>query len=87
MTHDNDHNHDHNHMEHDCLAAIDSLYAYLDGELEPEEVEKFENHLDHCRSCFSRKEFESAISKRMEKLRGEVPESLQSRLRELINRF
>lgn len=85
MTHD--HNHDHSHLEHDCLEAIDNLYAYLDGELEPEEVEKFERHLDHCRSCFTRKEFESAVSKRIRKLRREVPDSLQNRLRDLIEKF
>ena len=79
--------HEHNHLEHDCLEAIDNLYAYLDGELPPEEVEKFENHIDHCRSCFTRKEFESAVSKRLQKLKGEVPESVQNRVRDLINKF
>lgn len=81
------HEHEHSHLEHDCLEAIDNLYAYLDGELSPEEVEKFENHIDHCRSCFTRKEFESAISKRIRKMRGQVPDTLQDRLRDLIEKF
>lgn len=81
------HEDEHTHLEHDCLEAIDNLYAYLDGELEPEEIEKFENHIDHCRSCFTRKEFESAVSKRIKATKGRVPDSLQNRLRDLIGKF
>jgi len=83
MTHDEEHS----HLEHDCLEAIENIYAYLDGELDPEEARKFEHHLDHCRSCLSRKEFEFALSKRMQKLKKEVPDALQDRLRDLIDKF
>lgn len=78
---------EHSHLEHDCLEAIDNLQAYLDGELDSEEVEKLENHLDHCRSCFSRKEFETAVTKRIKKTKDQVPDELKSRLRALIDNF
>jgi anti-sigma factor (TIGR02949 family) len=78
---------EHSHLEHDCLEAIDNLHAYLDGELDPAEVEKIENHLDHCRSCFSRKEFETAITTRIKTTKGQVPDTLKSRLAALIDKF
>ncbi len=75
------------HLEHDCLEAIDNLHAYLDGELGPQDIEKFENHLDHCRSCFSRKEFEAAITKRIKSTKGKVPDTLKSRLAASIEKL
>jgi len=75
--------------EIDCLDAIDNLYAYLDGELEdPAILEQFEMHLSHCRSCYSRAEMEKALNRRIGQAgRGDAPESLQHRLRELIDKF
>ena len=83
MTHDKEQS----HLEHDCLEAIENLQAYLDGELNPAEVEIFENHLDHCRSCFTRKEFEVVITKRIKSTKGRVPATLKSRLTDLIDKF
>lgn len=75
--------------EIDCLEAIDSLYAYLDGELDdPGTIARFEAHLSHCRSCYSRTEMEKALNARMEASGGEVaPESLRNRLRNLIDKL
>jgi len=74
--------------EIDCIEAIDSLYAYLDGELnDPDTVRKFENHLDHCRSCFSRHELESRLSERLRAAaKAKVPADLRSRLLDLIEK-
>ncbi len=84
MTHDKDHN---AIEEIDCLEAIDNLYAYLDDELkDPDAVRKFENHLEHCRSCFSRRELESKLGERLRTdAKGKVPARLQNRLRNLID--
>ena len=75
--------------EIDCLEAIDNLYAYLDGELDDRAVlEKFEAHLSHCRSCYSRAEMEKALNRRIGQAgRGDVPESLRHRLRGLIDKL
>ncbi len=86
MTHDQPHD----HLEDtDCLEAMDSLYAYLDGELnDPDAIARYEQHLSHCRSCFSRHEFEAALTKRIRKSkRGEVPDAFRTRLRGLIDEF
>lgn len=72
--------------EIDCLEAIDSLYAYLDGELNDEEsLAKFKQHLSHCRSCYTRSELEGVINERIKGSgKNKSPASLQNRLRHLI---
>lgn len=80
-----------NHEREDigCLKAIEMFYAYLDGELgDAGTVAEFEHHLEHCRSCFSRMEFEKLLTARLRVLAGQqAPLSLQARLRTLMERF
>jgi anti-sigma factor (TIGR02949 family) len=73
----------------DCLEAFDHLYAYLNGELkDPDAVAMIEQHLDHCRSCFSRAQVEREINARLQSApKSEVPDSLQERLKKLIDNF
>ena len=48
------------------LEAIEMFYAYLDGELgDTESIDDFEHHLAHCRSCFTRIEFEQLLTDRL----------------------
>jgi len=76
-------------LDSDCLQAFDHLYAYLNGELkDPQKVAMIEHHLQHCRSCFSRAEFERQINQRLKK--GEpkpLPSSLKDRMKKLIDDF
>ena len=78
-------------MSHDigCLRAIEAFYAYLDGELEdPAAIADFEHHLEHCRSCFSRIEFEKALNERMRKTaKHESPDALRKRVGKLMDKF
>lgn len=75
--------------EIECLEAIDSLYAYLDGELNDEEtLAKFSQHLNHCHSCFTRSELEGVISERIKSSgKSKTPESLENRLKNLLDDF
>ena len=72
-----------------CLKAIEMFYAYIDGELpEAESVAEFEHHLEHCRSCFSRAEFEGLLTDRLRTLAAEqAPDGLRRRLRILMDNF
>jgi anti-sigma factor (TIGR02949 family) len=72
-----------------CLRAIEAFYAYLDGELEdPATIADFEHHLEHCRSCFSRVEFEKALNERMRKsAKRETPDALRKRVDKLMDKF
>ena len=71
----------------DCLEAMDHLYAYLNGELDNKEtLTKVEHHLGHCKSCYSRAEMERMLNKRLkDSSKDETPESLQKRLRDLMD--
>jgi len=81
--------HSDDHDEIDCTIAIEQFYAYLDGELTDEEtVAKLEQHMTHCKSCFSRKELELGLNKQLQKtVEDQVPESLQERLHKLVDNF
>jgi len=72
-----------------CLQAIEAFYAYLDGELEDtQDIAEFEHHMEHCRSCYSRKEIETLLTTRMQKSsRSQAPGTLQGRLRDLMESF
>ena len=75
-------------QEIDCLEAISHLYAYLDGELERVEKFQVEQHLEHCKSCYSRAQLEGAINQRLTAFhKDEAPESLQDRLRNLVDKL
>ena len=81
----------HNHEHHDigCLAAIEMLYAYLDGELtDAKAVADFEKHLEHCRSCFTRTQMERLLNERLKReAKDGAPGRLKKRLRSLMDEF
>ena len=72
--------------EIDCIEAINGLYAYLDGEMtDPQTLAKFEHHLEHCQTCYSRTQLEDALGQLMRNsARDGAPEKLQKRLKKLI---
>lgn len=71
-----------------CEEALRLLAAYLDGELADAEDAALERHLETCRSCWSRAEFERQLRSRLGELRrGGVRPAFEQRIRELIRRF
>ena len=71
-----------------CLQAIELFHAYLDGELDPVSTAEIEHHLDHCRGCYSRAEFEGLLTARLRAVAAETaPEGLRTRLRRLMDEF
>lgn len=76
-------------LDGDCLEAFDHLYAYINDELKDEITKaKLEHHLGHCKSCFSRAQMERQINERLKKSGDKkTPESLQKRLRGIMNDF
>lgn len=85
-THDESHDH---REDIGCLTAIEMFYAYLDGELgDAESVAEFEHHLEHCRSCFSRAEFEGLLTDRLRAVAAErASDALKRRMRLLMDNF
>jgi anti-sigma factor (TIGR02949 family) len=77
---------EHNHIR--CEEVIAHLLAYLDGEIDDKKREQIDNHLQDCRACFSRAEFERVLRKRVEAA-GETKAGakLRQRIEELIDKF
>jgi anti-sigma factor (TIGR02949 family) len=71
-----------------CEEALRRLAEYLDAELLGESSREMEQHLERCRSCFSRVEFEKRLKSCTAELRREpVPPDLERRIRALVGTF
>ncbi len=78
-----------------CLEAIESLYAWLDGELDDIQItEGLENHLCHCKSCWSRAKMERSLTEHIKRSvsrandRGDsAPDTLKDRLGQLLEQL
>jgi mycothiol system anti-sigma-R factor len=79
------------HIEHtpiDCEEVIAHLFAYLDNETDPEKCTDIERHLEECRACFSRAEFEKALRAKVNQLGDkEAPAMLRQRVAALLKQF
>jgi anti-sigma factor RsiW len=71
-----------------CEEALRLLAVYLDGELERGERLNVERHLQACRSCYSRAEFERRLQARLAALGRRQPDpDFSARIQELVRRF
>lgn len=72
----------------ECDEAITKLLEYLDGELDEASRRQVERHIETCRGCFSRAEFERRLRRRVAATGSTpAPESLRLRLRSLMERY
>ena len=53
-----------------CREVLQHLYEYLDNELTDDVVEKINDHLEACKSCFDQYEFEKLLHKLIVKKGG-----------------
>lgn len=69
-----------------CEEALRRLAEYLDQELDPGSSTEVEKHLETCRSCYSRAEFERRLRERLQKdLREDrIAPEFEERIRTLI---
>ena len=71
-----------------CEEAMRSLAEYLDNELSPGVEQSIRQHLEICRSCYSRAEFERRLKFELRKLgKDEVPIGFEQRVRRLLQSF
>jgi mycothiol system anti-sigma-R factor len=69
----------------DCEEALRRLFEYLDAELQGEPQREVQQHLERCRSCFSRVEFETRLKAYTAQLGHEpVPAELEARIRKVF---
>jgi anti-sigma factor (TIGR02949 family) len=71
-----------------CDEAISLLFEYIDNELEQHDHDAVEAHLEECRACFSRMEFD----KRLQGLvkgpgTSAAPDELRKRVKSILDLF
>jgi len=72
----------------DCEEVVAHLLDYLDGEIDAEKRVQIDRHLEECRGCYSRAEFERELRRRLRELGKEsAPETLRRRLKALLDEF
>lgn len=72
----------------DCQAVLDRLFDYIDEELTQENKQALKAHLDLCRHCFDRIQFEHILREKMrQKTSICCPEKLKQRIQILIEQF
>lgn len=71
-----------------CEEVIDKLLEYLDCELDAKTEEALARHMETCRACFTRAEFERKLRVRVNETGTvEAPESLRRRVRAIVQHF
>jgi anti-sigma factor (TIGR02949 family) len=71
-----------------CEEALRLLVEYLDGELHGDQRGSVEHHLETCRGCYSRAEFERRLKAKLHHLgRDDVRPAFERQIRQLITQF
>ncbi|MGQ0813063.1 MAG: zf-HC2 domain-containing protein [Gemmatimonadota bacterium] len=71
-----------------CEEALRALATYIDGELDRGDQEAVQHHIEHCKSCFSRAEFERRLKLQLAGIGHQhVNADLAGRIRALIRDF
>lgn len=71
-----------------CEDVVRDLLTFLDGQIEDGRGKLIEQHLEECRSCCSRADFELALRNRVrETAASQPPAELRQKIRRLIDQF
>ena len=69
----------------DCGGVLDQLYEYIDGELDDETIGKIQVHLNKCKRCYPRYNFEAAFVRFLgEHGKTSTPDELRHKIFESI---
>lgn len=71
-----------------CEEVIKHLMDYLDHEIDGEAAHNIERHLESCRGCFSRAEFERHLKEHVHGAGSQAaPDSLRARIKHIVDKF
>lgn len=71
-----------------CEEVIEQLFDWLDCRLDERREADIRHHVERCRECFSRAEFERRLRARLtEAGEARAPERLRKRVRNLLDEF
>lgn len=65
-----------------CEEALERLFEYLDGELDTSDTARIEEHLEICKACYPRAQFERSFLEALERVKktDAAPERVQARV-------
>lgn len=71
-----------------CEEVIERLFEYLDRELDSELSGQIHSHLERCRDCFTRAEFEKKLRAKIdESAEVKAPDRIYQRVRRVLDDF
>jgi mycothiol system anti-sigma-R factor len=71
-----------------CEQVLQEIWAFLDGELNEADLVHFRQHIELCRSCFSRIEFEKTLRISIRSKTNHIcPEKLKQRVQKFLDNF
>jgi anti-sigma factor (TIGR02949 family) len=70
----------------DCGKALGRVWAYLDGDLSPDEAREFEQHVEHCAHCHGAHDFERKLLAAVRATEARTADPDTARLAERIRR-
>ncbi|WP_159590401.1 anti-sigma factor family protein [Chelativorans xinjiangense] len=71
-----------------CEEVVEHLLTFLDGEAEESRRKLIAQHLEECRSCCSRVDFELALRHKVQETATRKPTvRLKQKIRQLIDEF
>ena len=69
----------------ECEEALSRIFELVDHELKGDEREVMQHHVDTCKSCFSRVEFERRLKAKLKGLRdAQTDNSARERIEKLL---
>lgn len=71
-----------------CSKKLKSIYEYLDGALSADEIQKLQEHLDHCARCAEARDLEVLVRAKIKSsCMQQAPETLKAKLMHHIDEF
>ena len=72
----------------DCKSVLKDLFDYIDKEMNDQDASEMKAHLELCRVCFDRMEFEQLLRSHLQdKTTHPCPDSLKTRIKKLIENY
>lgn len=71
-----------------CEEVIEQLFEFLDNELDPGRSAEIDRHIERCRDCFTRAQFERRLREKVRDAgEAKAPDRLHGRIKGLLDRF
>lgn len=71
-----------------CEDVLRELLAYLDREVDAMTAAAIDRHLEDCRACFSRAQFERKLKAHLRAAAEKrAPERLRARVKDILDKF